>query len=73
MSILDYFKPTPAWPAVRVAEFLEESDPGTYNLIDVRQPKEYEQGHLPGAVLVPLAELEDRLGEFDRSRPTVVY
>ena len=30
-------------------------------LIDVRQPDEYEAGHVPGAVLVPLASVPDAL------------
>jgi rhodanese-related sulfurtransferase/rubrerythrin len=37
---------------------LESLDEGDYALVDVRQPEEYEEGHLPGAKLVPLLELE---------------
>lgn len=33
-------------------------------LIDVREPDEYEQGHATGAVLVPMGEVEDRIGEI---------
>lgn len=33
-------------------------------LVDVRQPDEYEAGHVPGAVLVPLAAVPDRLDAF---------
>ena len=43
------------------------------NLIDVRQPGEYESGHLPGARLITMAELANRLGELDRSKPTITY
>ncbi|MFP3901304.1 MAG: rhodanese-like domain-containing protein [Acidimicrobiia bacterium] len=32
-------------------------------LIDVREPDEYVAGHVPGAVLVPLASVPDRLDE----------
>ena len=39
-------------------------DPRQVPLFDVRQPDEYEEGHVPGAVLVPLAEVPDRVGEF---------
>jgi len=42
-------------------------------LLDVRQPKEYRKGHLPGAKLIPLPELGDRIHEVDRSKPTIVY
>ena len=41
-------------------------------LIDVRQPDEYEDGHVPGAILVPLAEVPDRVAEFG-SAGDVVY
>lgn len=41
--------------------------------LDVRQPSEYEAGHLPGAVLVPLGELDKRLAELDQGKPVVVY
>jgi rhodanese-related sulfurtransferase len=33
-------------------------------LIDVRQPDEFADGHIPGAVLVPLADVPDRLEAF---------
>jgi rhodanese-related sulfurtransferase len=35
-------------------------------VLDVRNPDEYEQGHVPGAVLVPLGELPERLAEVPR-------
>ena len=73
MSIKDYFKPVPAWDAEAVRKFMDEHDPEEYNLIDVRQPKEYESEHIPGAVLVPLGELESKLDEFDPEKPTIAY
>jgi rhodanese-related sulfurtransferase len=56
-----------------VRSFLEEHDPEEYNLVDVRQPSEYEANHIPGTKLIPLGELEDRLGELDPAKPTVAY
>jgi adenylyltransferase/sulfurtransferase len=41
--------------------------------LDVREPWEYELARLPGAILIPLGELADRVGELDRSRPLVAY
>ena len=32
-------------------------------VLDVRNPDEYEQGHVPGALLIPLGELADRVAE----------
>ena len=73
MSIVDYFKPVSTWPADKVRQFLDRESRGNYTLVDVRQPKEYEQGHLPGARLIPLGELPKRLSELDPSKPTIVY
>jgi rhodanese-related sulfurtransferase len=33
-------------------------------LVDVREPAEYAQGHAPGATLIPLGQLEQRLAEL---------
>ena len=42
-------------------------------VVDVRNPGETAPGVIPGAVTVPLPQLDDRLGELDPARPTVVY
>ena len=42
-------------------------------ILDVRQPREYTRAHLPGAKLIPLPELVDRLDELDPARPVLVY
>ena len=73
MSILDYFKPVSTWPPERVRQFLKEKNPEEYNLVDVRTAKEYEEGHLPGARLIPLGELADRLSELDPLKTTIAY
>jgi phage shock protein E len=33
-------------------------------IVDVREPWEYRQGHLPGAVNIPLGELAEHVGEI---------
>ena len=73
MSILDYFKPVSTWLPEKVRQFLTEKNPEEYNLIDVRTPKEYERGHLPGARLIPVGEVANRLSELDPNKPTIVY
>jgi rhodanese-related sulfurtransferase len=45
---------------------------GTVALIDVRQPDEYLDGHVPGAMLVPLNDLPDRLADLPPERPLYV-
>lgn len=36
--------------------------------LDVREQGEYVAGHVPGALLVPMSRLANRLGELDKSR-----
>ena len=73
MGFFDYFQPVSTWTTEEVRSFLQQRSAESYNLIDVRQPGEYEGGHLPGARLLPMAELTDRLGDLDRSKPTITY
>lgn len=42
-------------------------------LLDLRPRREFEQGHLPGAINIPLAELESRLGELPKDKQILVY
>lgn len=46
---------------------------GTVTVLDVRPAEEYRAAHLPGAISVPVAELERRLAELPRDRPVVAY
>jgi rhodanese-related sulfurtransferase len=73
MSILDYFKPVSTWSAEKIREFLNQKSQEEYNLVDVRQPEEYEIRHLPGAQLIPVGELPNRLAELDPNKTTIVY
>lgn len=41
-------------------------------VIDVREAYEVEEGHLPGAVHIPIGQLGFRLFELDRSRPVLL-
>lgn len=42
-------------------------------IVDVRTPAEYDLGHIPGAINLPVDDLRERLGELPPSRPIVVY
>ena len=46
---------------------------GAVTVLDVRPAEEYRAGHIPGALSVPLAELERRLSELPRNREVVAY
>lgn len=45
---------------------------GELAVVDVRTPQEWMQGVIPGAVLMPLDELQSRLSELDPDRPLLV-
>lgn len=52
---------------VEELETVLEQDTGQgLQLVDVREPGEYVQAHVPGALLIPMSQLNERLGEIDR-------
>lgn len=42
-------------------------------LLDVRTPEEYNNGFIEGANLIPVQELENRLGEVPKDRQIIIY
>ncbi len=42
-------------------------------LLDVRSDREYAEGHIPGAVHVPLPEIGDRVKKLKKDKDLVVY
>jgi rhodanese-related sulfurtransferase len=57
---------------VSAADFQKAVDAG-YQLIDVRTAQEYAQGHIPGAVNIPIDVLPASLAKIDKSKPVAVY
>ncbi len=55
------------------ARTFQALDPAIVQVLDVREPWEYDRARLPGALLIPLGELADRLGELDPDRPLAAY
>lgn len=41
--------------------------------VDVRSAESYSQGHIPGAINIPLAEMESRAGELDPNQWIITY
>ncbi|MEW6212024.1 MAG: MBL fold metallo-hydrolase [Acidobacteriota bacterium] len=60
----------PQIPIDELHHLIEEG--ADLQIVDVRRPAEYANGHAPGAISVQLAELEKRLSELDSGRPTAV-
>jgi rhodanese-related sulfurtransferase len=59
-------------PEVTVEELAAARQAGRVPLIDVRQPEEYEAVHVPGAKLIPLADVVARTGEVPTEGPVYV-
>ena len=57
-------------PSIEVGQLRQrlKAEPAPF-LLDVREPWEYRDGHVPGAQLIPLGELEQRVNEVPRDRP----
>ncbi len=47
--------------------------PMSVQRLDVREPWEYALAHIPGASLIPLGDLAERVGELDPARPVAAY
>jgi rhodanese-related sulfurtransferase/DNA-binding transcriptional ArsR family regulator len=54
-------------------ELIERARSGRVTVLDVRPAEEFEAGHIPGAISIPIDELEERLGELPKSREVVAY
>lgn len=52
---------------------LLDQQPLPFALVDCRERMELGRGILPGATVMPMSEMQARIGELDRDRPVVVY
>jgi rhodanese-related sulfurtransferase/rubrerythrin len=67
------FTPVTSLDAEEARQYMAEHPEGSYVLLDVRQPGEYEEEHIPGAKLIPLPQLADAYPELDPEKPTLVH
>jgi len=63
----DALEPIPA------AELLKRARKGQVTVLDVRPPEEFNAGHLPGAINIPLGSLEKHLSDLDNKKEIVAY
>jgi rhodanese-related sulfurtransferase len=73
ISLKRLFTPVRSMNSEEVKEFIAKQPEGSYTLLDVRQPGEYEKGHIPGAKLIPIAGLKDSLQDLDPEKPVIAY
>lgn len=54
--------------SIPVNDLVAEVKAKTLHLVDVREVDEYEAGHVPGAINLPLSELLERYGELEKDK-----
>ncbi len=69
----DYFSARDALAPVTRGELMVSLQYGMVTLLDVRPEDEFALGHLPGALNMPLSELERRLSELPKDHEIVAY
>ena len=68
-----YFRARDELEPVSRGELIARLRNGLVTLLDVRPEDEFDRGHLPGALSIPLSALEQRLPELPRGREIVAY
>lgn len=63
----DALEPIPA------NELLQRARKGQVTVLDVRPPEEFEAGHLPNAINIPLSSLEEHLSDLDHKKEVIAY
>jgi rhodanese-related sulfurtransferase len=65
--------PNPEVPRIAVQETQEKMEQGGALLVDVRSKASYDKAHAAGAVSIPEAEIDFRIGEIPRDHDVVLY
>ena len=73
MKWKQFFTPAKSMDAGEARSYMQSHPEGTFTLLDVRQPGEFEQSRIPGAKLIPLPELPGRTSELDPGKPILTY
>jgi len=68
-----YLTTRDALEPIAANELLGRARKGLVTVLDVRPPEEYEAGHLPGAINIPLAKLEGHLNRLPKKKEIVAY
>ncbi len=69
----EYLDAKDSFEPVSVAELAGRMRDGLVTVLDVRPPEEYAAGHLPGAINVPLSQMEEHVARLPRDREVVAY
>ena len=73
MRLRNLFIPVTDMSTAQLKTFIASNEEGSFTLLDVRQPSEYEAARIPGSKLLPLPSLDERLKELDMQKPVITY
>jgi rhodanese-related sulfurtransferase len=73
MGIRDIFSSFTNLDTEQFEAFIKDNKEGSFTLLDVRQPSEYENARIPGSQLIPLPALNERLHELEPDKPVIAY
>ncbi len=71
--VRSYFDDRDSLEPISRESLLQSLQTGSVTLLDVRPEDEFDLGHVPGAVSIPLRKLEDRLADLDPTLEIVAY
>lgn len=71
--VLSYLTVRDSLEPLAAPDLLQRARSGQVTVLDVRPVTEYRAGHVPGAINIPLKDLEHRLAELPISRDVVAY
>jgi sulfur-carrier protein adenylyltransferase/sulfurtransferase len=73
MDLKKLFTPVSSMDADEAKAYMAGHREDDYTVLDVRQPGEYEDEHLPGARLIPLPQLSEAYSSLDPEKPVIVH
>ena len=73
MRLRHLFTPVADLDNEQLQNLIDSNEEGSYILLDVRQPQEYENARIPGSKLIPLPSLDGRLDELDSQKTVITY
>ncbi len=73
LTVQRFFKGREELETVNREELVKRVRSKSVTVIDVRPPEEYEAGHIPGALSIPLNKLQSKLAEIPKDKQVVAY
>jgi sulfur-carrier protein adenylyltransferase/sulfurtransferase len=73
MKWMQFFTPAQSLNFKETKKYIDQHPGDEITILDVRQPSEYKENHIPGANLIPLPQLSDRIDELDPKKSVLVY